>query len=172
MLRAPSCRKRQVQDQKLNLIPILDSVFIFIFFLLVSANFIKIYEISSDVPILSASSPPSKKKPLALTLRIELSQITLHTGVPGRKIKTFRRNAQGYPLEDLHDYLVALKQKHRFERSIIFEPKFNLTYEEIIQVMDAVRTLRKTDPSFYTKNEERHFHLFDKIVFGNIQDLT
>ena len=44
MLRAPSRRQRKEPEKRLNLIPILDSVFIFIFFLLMSANFIKIFE--------------------------------------------------------------------------------------------------------------------------------
>ena len=35
---------------KPNLIPIMDAVFIFIFFLLMSAQFIDIYEINSDAP--------------------------------------------------------------------------------------------------------------------------
>ena len=57
MLRAPSRRKRKEPVKRLNLIPILDAVFIFIFFLLMSANFIKIYEVQSDVPIVSTTPP-------------------------------------------------------------------------------------------------------------------
>ena len=58
MYRVPSRRKTKKQMAKPNLIPILDAVFIFIFFLLMSANFIKIFEISSDVPIVSTVEPP------------------------------------------------------------------------------------------------------------------
>ncbi len=180
MLRAPSCRKRQSQDQRPNLIPILDAVFIFIFFLLMSANFIKIYEIASDVPLVSSEPPPpQKKKPLALTLRIDRSRIVLLSGVPSRTMKTFPKKPDGiYDLEKLHTYLVNnVKKRFPTERSIILEPKINLKYEEIIKVMDSVRKLRRTDRAFYSKKgkgpnafEERHFDLFDKIVFGNIQN--
>jgi biopolymer transport protein ExbD len=45
MLKIPTSRKRKKPEEKLNLVPIMDSVFIFIFFLLMSASFLKIYEI-------------------------------------------------------------------------------------------------------------------------------
>ena len=94
-MRSPSCRRRNQQNQRLNLIPILDAVFIFIFFLLTSVNFIKIYEITSDVPIVSdAAPPPSKKKPLALSLRINAGNMVLSRGVPSRTIKTFGKNCR------------------------------------------------------------------------------
>ena len=48
------------EDNKLNLKPILDAVFIFIFFLLMSAQFLDLHEIGSDVPIVQ--SLPSKAK--------------------------------------------------------------------------------------------------------------
>ena len=63
-------RRRMKKPPKLNLIPILDAIFIFIFFLLMSAQFIDIYEIGSDAPITSTSSPENKKPPLNLTLEL------------------------------------------------------------------------------------------------------
>ena len=68
--------------------------------------------------------------------------------------------------------------KSRFpnERSITLEPKIDLEYQEIVEIMDAIRKLRRTDPAFFEKKgtgansfEERHLNLFDKIVFGNLQ---
>lgn len=178
MLRAPSSRKRKKGVQKLNLIPILDAVFIFIFFLLMSANFIKIYEVSSDIPIISDREPPKNKKPLALTARIYQNDIKIYTGVPSRNINTITKTADGeYDYEALHNYLIGLKQRFRTERGIILEPQIDIEYDKLVKVMDAVRLLRRTDPEMYHKikdkegneTEERHYYLFDKIVFGNIQ---
>ena len=39
------------KPEKPNLIPIMDAVFIFIFFLLMSAQFIDLFEIGSSVPM-------------------------------------------------------------------------------------------------------------------------
>ncbi|MBC98168.1 MAG: hypothetical protein CME63_10485 [Halobacteriovoraceae bacterium] len=95
MLRAPSRRKRKEPVKRLNLIPILDAVFIFIFFLLMSANFIKIYEVQSDVPIVSSAPPKSNKKPLALTLKVTGAGLKLYTGVPSKLVKRINKTPEG-----------------------------------------------------------------------------
>lgn len=175
MYRAPSRRKIKKEVEKPNLIPILDAVFIFIFFLLMSSRFLNINEIQSDVPIVSNKQPPkSKKKPLALTLRILNTKIQVLTGVPGSVRKNIGKNAEGdYDLQSLRDYLIALKQKNVNESSIVLEPLVDLNYEDIVKIMDSVRDLKKTDPEIWTKAKDgmdlRVKELFNNIVFGNIQ---
>lgn len=174
MYRVPSSRKPKKKDEKINLVPILDAVFILIFFLLMSAQFIKIFEISSNVPIVSDSEPPKdKKKPLALTLVVDTDSIVVQTGVPSQKIKTFSKNAEDkYPLEELHQFLVDLKKKNINENEVIIEPSNNVLYEDMVLIMDAVRMFRKDDESIFRKTpeglEEKVEELFAKIVFGNI----
>ena len=173
MLRAPSNRRKGKGQQRLNLIPILDAVFIFIFFLLLSASFIKIYEVGSNIPMVSSAEPPKKKKPLALTLKITDSQLTLYRGVPSYPIKNFGKIGDSeYDLESLHNYLVELKSKYKEEKTIIMEPLHDITYEQIVKIMDSVRMFRKTDPKItIQKNGIDIFveELFDDIIFGNIQ---
>ena len=65
MRTAPKRKKKKVE--RLNLIPILDAVFIFIFFLLMSAQFLEIYQVGSDLPIATDAPPPKDKDPLNLT---------------------------------------------------------------------------------------------------------
>lgn len=172
--RTPSSRLKAKKTERLNLIPILDAVFIFIFFLLMSAQFIKIYEIGSDIPIISDSPPPkNQKKPLALTLEIKNSGFTLYKGVPSQAFKSINKLASGdYDLNSLHDFLVQVKKSHSDESVIVFEPKVDLNYEVLIQIMDAVRMFRKTDDSIYIKDKEgmdtKLDTLFHKIMFGNL----
>ncbi len=174
MLRVPTSRKRKKPEEKLNLVPIMDSVFIFIFFLLMSASFLKIYEIGSDAPIISDSEPEKPEKdPLALTLEMNTNEITLSQGIPSTPIKKFTRATTGdYNYEELHSVLIELKKQHLEEDTIIFEPVGEVTYEEIVKVMDAVRTVSKTDEAIFRKNkdgiEERIKDLFSKIVFSNL----
>jgi biopolymer transport protein ExbD len=174
MLKVPSSRKRKKPEEKLNLVPIMDSIFIFIFFLLMSATFLKIYEVGSDVPIISDQDPPPQDKdPLALTLKIDTNQMTLSRGVPSKKIQSFERKADGsWDLESLHSMLINLKKEHLDENSIILQPVGDLTYEDIVKIMDAVRKIDKTDEAIYRKNkdgvEERLKELFSKIIFSNM----
>ena len=174
MLRVPTSRKRKKPDEKLNLIPIMDSIFIFIFFLLMSATFLKINEVGSDVPIISDTEPPKPDKdPLALTLVMETNEIILSKGLPSRPIQKFQRQADGlFNYEELHTVLVGIKKENVQENSIIFEPVGDLTYEEIVKIMDAVRKLNKTDDAIYRPNkegvDEKLKELFSKIIFSNL----
>ncbi len=174
MYRAPSRRKTKKEFVKPNLIPILDAVFIFIFFLLMSANFVKIYEIPSNVPIISDAEPPKNQKPLALTLRVTSSYIQVLTGIPSSTLIRVGKTSDGfYDLEKLHSVLLSLKNQNLKEETVILEPIVDLTYEEIVKIMDAARELRNTDPALFAKDKDgvemRLRSLFPKIIFGNIQ---
>jgi biopolymer transport protein ExbD len=174
MLKVPTSRKRKKPDEKLNLVPIMDSIFIFIFFLLMSASFLKIYEIGSPIPIVSDQEPPKEKKdPLALTMVIEKNSISLNKGVPSRMIQKFTRQGDGeFNYDEIHSVLIELKKQHVDEDSIIFEPIDDLTYEEIVKIMDAVRMLNKTDEAIFKPNkegiDEKIKNLFDRIIFSNL----
>lgn len=170
----PTSRHRTKKDEGLNLVPILDAVFILIFFLLMSAQFVKIYEIGSDVPIISNSEPPKdKKKPLALTVTIQKNGMKVSTGVPARTIKTIGKAQDGnYDLVTLHDFLIGIKKDNINEETIVLEPVIDLTYEEIVKIMDAVRVLKKTDENLFKKDKDgidiQIKTLFSKIMFGNL----
>lgn len=174
MLRVPTSRKRKKPEEKLNLVPIMDSIFIFIFFLLMSATFLKIYEIGSPIPIISDQEPPKDDKPpLALTLAVSTNEMTLSSGVPSRVIKKFQRQADGqFNYDELHAVLIYIKKSNVNEDSIIFEPVGDLTYEEIVKIMDAVRMLNKTDEAIFKPNkegiDEKIKNLFDRIIFSNL----
>ena len=76
-------KRKIAKPPKLNLIPILDAIFIFIFFLLMSAQFIDIYEIGSDAPISASSDKHPEKDPLNLTLVLKNDSIVVKTGLNG-----------------------------------------------------------------------------------------
>lgn len=174
MLRVPTSRKRKKPQEKLNLVPIMDSVFIFIFFLLMSASFLKIYEIGSDVPIISDAEPPKNEKdPLALTLTANENELTLSRGIPSRVVRKFQRAPGGeFNYDELHTVLVDLKKQYVNEDTIIFEPVGDLTYEEIVKIMDSVRMLHNTDEAIFKTNkdgiDEKLKSLFSKIIFSNL----
>ena len=176
MYRVPSRRRNKKEFERLNLIPILDAVFIFIFFLLLSANFVKVFEINSNIPIVSSDPvPPKIKKPLNLTLEVHSNRIDVLTGIPSHRVKSFSKTGTGdYDLENLHSYLIALKSKYKYERTVILDPRIDLEYEKIIGIMDAIRMFRTTDQSVYFKDPKtggdiKLEHLFDDIVFGSIK---
>lgn len=174
MIKTPSSRKRKKAEEKLNLVPIMDSIFIFIFFLLMSSTFLKIYEINSDVPIISDAEPPKDQKdPLALSMKIDTNEITVSKGVPSKPFHTFKRGQDGlFNYEEIHNFLIDLKKQHLDENSIIFEPVGELTYEELVRIMDEVRMIKRTDDAIFKMGkdgvEEKVQELFNKIIFSNL----
>ena len=172
MYRTPSSRKKNKQQTRLNLIPILDSVFIFIFFLLMSANFIQLFEITSDIPIISDESPPpSEKDPLALTVKIDNKGFRVYTGTPNKMVKKIEKLEKQYNNEELHTFLIGLKKEYVHEDQVVIEPLVDIEYGEIIKIMDAIRLLRDSDETIYKKDKSGLTTpvktLFNNIIFGN-----
>ena len=172
--KTPTRRKAKKGSTKINLIPILDSVFIFIFFLLMSTQFIKVFEISSDVPLVSSQEPPTKEqKKLNLSIIVTSAGFIVSHQLPHASKRQIAKTAEGeYNLEALHSYLAKLKSNYVNEELVILEPKVDIKYEDIIKIMDAVRMLRNTDGALFKKDKDgidvQVKTLFSKIIFGNI----
>lgn len=158
-------RKKLNKAPKLNLIPILDAIFIFIFFLLMSAQFIDIYEIGSDAPITTSSENHPEKNPLNLTVVLSQNKVVIKTGIDGIIYKTFN-------LKNLKDYnksLRELKKQYPKENSAILKPARNFKYENIVKVIDQTREI--SDKNVFVTavdGQNRKYPsrvLFDKIIF-------
>ncbi len=176
MYRRPSRKHKSKTFEKPNLIPILDSVFIFIFFLLMSANFVKIFEISSDVPIISDREPPKNQKdPLNLTMKIYANSISIHSGSNERRLFRVTKDSSGeYDLFTLREKLIKLKEDNKSEDTIILMPLANITYESLVKIMDSVRDLKDTEREIWVPAKDgsgdvRIKQLFNNIIFGDIQ---
>ena len=174
MYKKPSKRKKKVIPGKPNLTPLLDAIFIFIFFLLFSSDLKQIFEIPIDVPIISESdNKESEDEPLGLTLQLKKSSLTLLSGSPLKKIKDIK-NKEGneYDLEELHKTLISIKKENKKEKTIIIDPLFNLEYENLIKILDNIRYFRNTDESIYINDKEngeiKIKELFNKIIFEKV----
>jgi biopolymer transport protein ExbD len=130
--------------EKLNLVPIMDAVFIFIFFLLFSAQFIKIFEIETAAPIVSEVPQDVKldKDPLNLIVKIYDRKIELVTGVDQIVAETYFKNDVKYPTK-IKRMVLSLRMKHPKEDHVVISPGADIEYNEIIQVIDMVQNLPK-----------------------------
>lgn len=169
-----SFRKRKPTIQKLNVIPILDAVFIFIFFLLMSAQFLEIYEIGSDAPsVKTVESIQDKKPPLNLTLDISPKNITVKTGLEGKIFKVIELNQQGnYDLEVLYKTLTDIKKNNIDEESVILRPNSTVPYKKIVWIMDTCRDLKQDEPTLVAKGKNGATKetriLFNQIIFETV----
>lgn len=123
------------KPEKLNLVPILDSVFIFIFFLLMSAQFLDVYEIGSSVPMTKEIPETSDKDPLNLTVRITKERIEFKAGTKSPVTKEFGIEER----EKMLDFLTELKRKHPSESTMIVKADPKIPFQTVIKVIDQTR---------------------------------
>lgn len=148
-------RHRKERDTNPNLIPVMDVTFLFIFFLLMSAQFIEVSQIVSDAPTIKTASANDDEKPLNLTIVIEKDNITLQKGLEGIMVKRLARTKEYSELNELHAVLMDIKRSAPNERTIIVRPSSEIPYEEVVRVLDSVREVKP-------RSEEK---LFDLVVF-------
>jgi biopolymer transport protein ExbD len=160
--------------EKLNLVPIMDAVFIFIFFLLFSAQFIKMYEIETDAPLISEVPEEQKieKDPLNLTVKVLSNIIELRTGIDQNVHATFFKSSKDY-LAKLKTTVIALRMKHPSEDYVIIAPSAQVKYEEIVHIIDSVQKLPGDKKSLIiTKNGkvEKIDKIFKQIVLEPLDE--
>ncbi len=141
------------KPEKLNLVPILDSVFIFIFFLLMSAQFVDVYEIGSSVPMMKeAKNEKQEKDPLNLTLEVSKTQIVVKTGLRSPRSRTFASEQK----KEIRDYLTELKRQHPKENTMILKADPKISFQNLVMVIDSTQ-----------KEKNSKEELFSQIVFDN-----
>lgn len=130
--------------ERLNLVPIMDAVFIFIFFLLFSAQFIKIFEIETEAPVVSEVPENQKmdKDPLNLIVKVYQRKIEVLKGIDQDVVKTFFKDNKSY-LEKIKGLVLDLRLKHPKDDYVIISPEPTIKYDEIVGVIDAVQSLPK-----------------------------
>ena len=156
-----------------NLIPIMDAVFIFIFFLLMSAQFIDIYEINSDAPaVVTIDKKIDKKDPLNLVLEITKDSIIIKTGLSEKTHFELNKKTDGkYDLEKLNKMLAEIKLKNIDEDAVILRPISTVSYADIVKIMDTTReTSHNQILTARNKKGEliKTTSLFNKIIFETI----
>lgn len=175
MLRRPSHRRSGKGNEEIDLplVPIMDAFVTLIAFLLLATSLLAVTLIDTPVPVVS-NLPDDKKpdKPLMLQLRIDADTLTLSSGFRRIPEQKFPKIEKDYDLVKLHESLIAIRQQFPKEKNIVFMPASDVKYDDLVKLMDAVRLLSKTDPSFYAQGEDGvdkpDEFLFPIVVFGNV----
>ena len=177
MLKRPSSRRRSHPAEiQINLVPMLDALVTMISFLMYTMAFLSLTMIESPLPIVSNEENVQqlKERPLQLTLTINDKDVLLWSPfdlIPQMSIPN--RPDASVDLLKLHEALIGIKQKFLSENKIILVPNKNTSYDTSVAVLDASKTLDKTDPVMVLKNEktgvqEQVKTLFGEVVFGNL----
>ena len=150
--------------ERLNLIPILDAIFIFIFFLLLSAEFVQLGEISMKVdPLLKGARGRSGQKETSVNLFLKKELVVLKTDHEALKEKiVLKIDHEKIYLKELHKKLVELKKKMPDERKIKIWPSDTVSYERVLKVVEVVKYS-------YEKDKKKRVPLFDLVTLGHLK---
>jgi biopolymer transport protein ExbD len=178
VFKRPSSRRKSDSSEliELNLVPILDTMVTLIAFMLFTMSFYAFVSIETPFPTLSTRQMEEKlnQKPLQLTLSLSEKEAEIWSPferIPARKIPHLD---EGKPdTMAIHQALLEIKRQFPLETQIVVAPFQGASYDVLIAVMDAVRTLDKADPPIFSRNpdtgnDEQVRALFPEIVFGNL----
>ena len=137
-----------------------------------SVQFVDIYTINSEAPAISLIKEESKLRPLNLVLEIKTNQIVVKTGLDGDIKKTYNKNGDNFPLDEIRSFIIALKKEHVDESTVTFKPEENVEYQEIVKIIDVVRHLSDKEGALVARNKKGEEvttkSLFDQVVFETI----
>ena len=144
-------RHEMKKPAKPNLIPIMDAVFIFIFFLLMSAQFIDVFEIGSSVPMVrEVTQERIEKDPLNLVLEVTPSEIIVRKGKDAAKVASFNDSQW----DEFRGTLLKLKKQYPKEKIAMLRPQGKVAFHRLVKVIDHA----KEDKASKTK-------MFEEVVF-------
>lgn len=135
-------KKEKQKEQKLNLVPIMDSVFILIFFLLFSTKFIEMHEINADTPVVKEvpDDQDPEKNPLNLILRLESKKITMTIGLDEKIHSTFKPGKEGeFDYKKINATVAKVRNRKKKEQTVVLRSKKSVKYKVIVKLMDAVK---------------------------------
>jgi biopolymer transport protein ExbD len=155
-------RRVHRQPPELDITAFMNLMVILVPFLLITAVFNQINILEMNLPE-KKEEPPAQVKPPEFALEIVLRKNKLQVNdKPGRLLKTIPMAGEDYDLAALTKLLQQLKARYPDETAatLLMEPE--VTYEHLINIMDTVRLVEKTEDGKTTQYE-----LFPDIALGD-----
>lgn len=171
--------KTRVDDSTydLNLAPMLDIIVSIIPMLLMSVVFVQITVVETPIPqaVEKAMAAADEKNEVQISLHVsKTAGFRLAVADKGKNLeKTVALKGGAFDLEGLKKEVVALKLQYPNIFRVELNPDEGVALNEIVSVMDQIRTRAKTDPKILftdvqTGKEIETELIFPDVVFGNV----
>lgn len=138
----------------LNLTPFIDMITCLMFFLLMFAGILPVVTIDAPLPKVASTAAEVKKakdNENKLELTVYINGNGFNVKADAAKERSIPKLADGkYDYPELHKHLIALHTKKPNSHEITLMPSDDVTYDVMIEVMDAARELSKGDPGYQT----------------------
>ena len=158
MYSVPSSRRRKQKFRPVSLIPVLDVVFILVFFLLASSQLLRIFEIGSDLPIFMVSSDNPPKEKFSLKAVITSGSVKLLNSHDKKVLGNYTPKWDDpKSFKELNEKVKQIKQNYPEEIRVLVESRLDVKYQNLVLVLD---NLRKDN---FSQGERKEF--FSQIMF-------
>lgn len=142
-------QKKFKKPEKLNLVPIMDAIFIFIFFLLSSAQLVDVYEINISTPIKKEIISQSDDRNFNLVVIPNEESLDIEFGLK----EITKKNFNYLQRKEIITFLMDLKKSNPNENTIRIRTRPEVKFNKAIEAIDLTQ-----DPKITNK-------LFTQIVF-------
>jgi biopolymer transport protein ExbD len=170
--------RSRVEDStfELNLAPMLDIIVSIVPMLLLSVAFVHITVVETPIPQAVEKAIANSNKKDAVQVALSVSRKTgFHFTVNDKgqmKETVVAMKGDKFDMEGLHKETLSLKANYPDVFRLELNPEENIPLEEIVSVMDKVRTTVTGEPKTVIKDEagksiETNL-LFPDVVFGNV----
>lgn len=162
MIRNRRRHNKYKRPSELNIIAFLNIMVILIPFLLVTAVFSRTNILELNIP---PAAPPSEindlKKDMQLVVTIRRDGVDIGDTLGGL-IKHIPKSAKGYDFKQLSQLLAQIKQRFPEKKNAMILSEQQISYEILVQTMDAVRSVDQVQAGEIVKAE-----LFPAISIGD-----
>lgn len=161
----------------LNLAPVLDIIVSIVPMLLLSVAFLQVRMIETPVPQVVAEKIAEQKqqKQISISLKVNKSSGFIFTIVDGGKKNDVNvaLKAGQYDYDALLETALKIKRQYTDIFKLDLEPSVNVSYDEIIKTMDAVRRIPNTASklTFLDSKTGQNVQtdlMFPDVVFSNV----
>ena len=151
MARLGRIRSKSEEDTELNMVPVMNMFMVLIPFLLMSASFYQIKAINTSVPVHADTHADntSKDEEEKITVVLELKEKEIRISglsetpndlfLSDLKMAISRQPDSEASMDELVDFLKALKSRYPASDTLILIPDEEVLYREIVQTMDSAR---------------------------------
>ncbi len=154
-------RHRHKETAEINITAFMNLMVILVPFLLITAVFSRLAVLELNLPTSQGqqNEDPPQEMMLEITVRDGLIEVGDRNG---GLLTSIQSSATGYDLERLSDFLQRIKERFpdKTDATLLLEP--DISYEVLVQVMDAVRVVEQEEDELLVKAE-----LFPEIAIGD-----
>ncbi len=157
----------------LNLVPIMDAVFILIFFLLFSVQYIKLREIEAQAPVVSTVKNKQKEeKHLNLKIKILKNTIQIFTGVEENLYFEMSKFEASFS-KKIKMILMKLRRSFPDDDYAILLPEKTISYKEIVEVIELIQILPDKQKEIFLKKNGKDLKInkiFSQVVLEPLDE--